>query len=105
MLITPVVSTDLYKGDGPSFVLNDYLLNKYPSLHQSPYYYEDMTADRKGKLSTPTANASEDFDLVYSKKGIIEDRALIPYSIIYDPLQRKPALGSKSGRSIDLIQN
>ncbi len=52
LLITPILSEDLYKGDGPRYSLNDYLLEKYPDLKKSRYYYEDHAAEYKSKISS-----------------------------------------------------
>ncbi|RED22574.1 hypothetical protein BD847_3204 [Flavobacterium cutihirudinis] len=59
-----------------NFTLNDYLLEKYPSLKKSQYYYEEVSPNEKN-INIP----SKYFKLVYSKEKIIEKRKLIPYRI------------------------
>ncbi|SEO15228.1 hypothetical protein SAMN05444671_0850 [Flavobacterium sp. CF108] len=73
LTITGIPGNDLYK-EGANYTVNDYLLNKYPSLKKSRYYYEELSNSEKNILS-PT----EYFSLVYSKEKIIEKRKLIPW--------------------------
>ena len=102
LTITPILSEDLYKVDGASFALNDYLLHKYPVLKQSRYYYEDIPADLKNK-TLPKNLSDLYFSLVYSKKEIIEHGKLIPWTMtnVFDNI---PVLAQYS-QNIDLIQN
>jgi hypothetical protein len=102
--ITPILSEDLYKGDGPSLTLNDYLLKKYPVLQQSRYYYEDIPAATKNKpLPENPADLEMYFSLVYSKKEIIENGQLVPWTMT-NSLDNKPSLAQYS-KNIDLIIN
>ncbi|WP_029269803.1 hypothetical protein [Flavobacterium sp. KJJ] len=90
--ITPILPKDLYK-EGASFTLNDYLLDKYPSLKKSRFYYEDV------KLDT---NAPEYFSLVYSKKEILKSGKLVPWILNNSD---KPELAERLSEDVDLILN
>ncbi|OXA70813.1 hypothetical protein B0A67_14405 [Flavobacterium aquidurense] len=104
LTITPVLSEDLYKGDGQRFTLNQYLLNKYPVLKQSAYYYEDIPEESKNKPMRENPNDLEMyFSLVYSKKEIIENRKLVPWTMT-NSFNGKPSL-SQYSKNIDLIVN
>ena len=104
LTITPVLSEDLYKGDGQRFTLNQYLLNKYPVLKQSAYYYEDIPEESKNKPMPENPNDLEMyFSLVYSKKEIIENRKLVPWTMT-NSFNGKPSL-SQYSKNIDLIVN
>jgi hypothetical protein len=106
LLITPILTEDLYKGDGPSFTLNAYLLQKYPNLNSSPYYYEANSEGIKDKLlKEKTIVADYDFSLIYSKKEIIEKARLTPYIIDQYGALNKPVLSPQYSNSIDLIKN
>jgi hypothetical protein len=104
LTITPILSEDLYKGDSASLTLNDYLLDKYPVLKQSRYYYEDIPQESKNKGVPKDATDLElYFSLVYSKKEIIENRKLIPWTMT-NSFNGKPLL-SQYSKNIDLIIN
>ena len=90
--ITPILSEDLYK-EVASYTLNDYLLNKYPSLKQSRYYYEDTKKD---------ANSPQYFELVYSKNEIIHKGKLVPWILNNSTT---PELADRLSQNIDLILN
>jgi lipopolysaccharide export LptBFGC system permease protein LptF len=104
LTVTPILSSDLYKGDGPSLTINDYLLNKYPVLKQSRYYYEDIPEESKNKgIPKNPADLEMYFSLVYSKKEIIENGKLIPWTLT-NSFNGKPSL-SQYSKNIDLILN
>lgn len=104
LTITPILSEDLYKGDGDSFTLNDYLLNKYPVLKQSRYYYEDIPQESKNKgIPKKPDDYEMYFSMVYSKKEIIEKGQLIPWTMT-NSFNNKPLLSNYS-KDIDLIIN
>ncbi|MBF4491307.1 hypothetical protein IR010_02060 [Flavobacterium sp. MR2016-29] len=90
--ITPILPEDLYK-EGASFTLNDYLLDKYPSLKKSRFYYEDVKLD---------ANATEYFSLVYSKEEILKRGKLVPWILNNSD---KHELAERLSEDIDLILN
>ncbi|PBJ16057.1 hypothetical protein [Flavobacterium sp. ACN6] len=90
--ITPILPEDLYKGSS-SFTINDYLLDKYPSLQKSRYYSEDV------KSST---DPREYFSLVYSKEKIIAKGKLVPWIISNSD---KPELAERLSENIELIVN
>ncbi|OIV41111.1 hypothetical protein [Flavobacterium johnsoniae] len=90
--ITPIAAADLYK-EGASFTLNDYLLNKYPALRQSRYYYEDLKAPK---------DQFEYFSLVYSKEKITSKGKLVPWLLRNGD---KPELVTNLSENIDLILN
>ncbi|PWB26395.1 hypothetical protein [Flavobacterium sp. HTF] len=104
-LITPILRDDLYKGEGPSYMLNDYLVGKYPDLNTSRYYYEDIPAEEKNKaLPTDPLDLTLYFSLVYSKKEIIEHGKLTPW-IMNNSLKNAPELADRLSKKIDLILN
>lgn len=104
LTITPILFDDLYHGDGPRFTLNDYLLNKYPVLKKSRYYYEDIPEESKNKGIPKNPNNLEMyFSMVYSKKEIIEKGQLVPWSMT-NSFNGKPLLSNYS-KNIDLIIN
>lgn len=70
--IAGISREDLSK-EKPNFTLNNYLLEKYPSLKKSHYYYEELPPASK--------SSAKYFKLVYSKEKIIEKRKLIPYLV------------------------
>lgn len=104
LIITPILSEDLYKGEGPSLTLNEYLLNKYPVLKQSRYYYEEIPQESKNKPMPKNPGDLElYFSLVYSKKEIIENGKLVPWTMT-NSFDNTPALSTYS-KNIDLIVN
>jgi len=106
LLITPILSEDLYKGDGPRFTVNDYLTDKYSNLRQSLYYYEVVSQSLKNSASTTdTMDAEMYFELVYSKKDILEKAKLTPYHIRQFSSDMKPELSPQYSANIDLIKN
>lgn len=72
--VTGILREDLNKEGGHT--ANDYLLEKYPSLKKSLYYYEEIPKTEEN-INEP----KEYFNLVYSKEKIIEKRKLIPYIV------------------------
>lgn len=104
LTITPILFDDLYQGDGPRFTLNEYLLNKYPVLKKSRYYYEDIPEASKNKPMPENPNDLEMyFSMVYSKKEIIEKGQLVPWTMT-NSFNGKPLLSNYS-KNIDLIIN
>lgn len=104
LTITPILFEDLYHGDGPRFTLNEYLLNKYPVLKQSTYYYEDIPEASKNKGIPKNPNDLEMYlSMVYSKKEIIEKGLLVPWTMT-NSFNGKPLLSNYS-KNIDLIIN
>ncbi|WP_031457229.1 hypothetical protein [Flavobacterium chungangense] len=100
--ITPILSEDLYKGDA-SYIINDYLLEKYPVLATSRYYYEDLPEDRKKPiLSNNPDELNNYFNMVYSKKEIIKNGKLVPYTLNYN---NEIQLSQQISENIDLILN
>ncbi|MCD0464969.1 hypothetical protein [Flavobacterium sp. ENC] len=105
LLITPIQQEDLYKGDGPRFEMNDYLLQQYPDLKKSRYYYEDIPEETKNKpLPTNAMELNMYFSLVYSKKEIIENQKLSPW-IMNNSLKNEPEIADRLSEKIDLIVN
>ncbi|CAC9974767.1 hypothetical protein [Flavobacterium panici] len=96
LTITPILRNDLYK-EGATYTVNDYLLNKYPSLKKSRYYYEELSESEKN-IHSP----AEYFTLVYSKEKIIEKRKLIPWIINNSD---KPELAKSLSQKVSLILN
>ncbi|TEB45136.1 hypothetical protein D0809_08145 [Flavobacterium circumlabens] len=105
LLITPIQQEDLYKGDGPRYELNNYLLQQYPNLKKSRYYYEDIPEENKNKpLPANAMELNMYFSLVYSKKEIIENQKLTPW-IMNNSLKNEPEIANGLSQKIDLILN
>lgn len=102
LTITAIIKEDLYK-EGASFTINDYLLTQYPSLAMSRYYYEDI-AEVKKNLPPPADGyeRQEYFSMLYSKKEIIENAKLIPYTLNNST---QPQLAERLSENIELILN
>jgi hypothetical protein len=100
--ITGILKEDLYKA-GPSYTLNDFLLEKYPSLLQSRYYFEEILEDKK-HLPIPVDynELQEYFSLVYSKNEIINKGKLVPWVLNNNTT---PELAERLSQNIDLIIN
>ncbi|MNG24015.1 hypothetical protein D3C84_1086900 [compost metagenome] len=100
--ITPILSEDLYKGDA-SYIINDHLLEKYPVLATSRYYYEDLPEERKKVvLSTNLDDLNNYFEMIYSKKEIIKNGKLVPYTLNYN---NEIQLSGQVEENIELILN
>jgi hypothetical protein len=100
--ITAILSEDLYKGD-EHYIINDYLLEKYPVLAKSRYYYEDIPKHRKNIALPKDANDLDNyFNMVYSKGEIIKNGKLIPYTLNY---KNEIQLSQEVSENIDLILN
>lgn len=100
--ITGILKEDLYKA-GPSYTLNDFLLEKYPSLLQSRYYFEEIPENKK-HLPIPVDynELQEYFSLVYSKNEIINKGKLVPWVLNNNTI---PELAERLSQNIDLILN
>lgn len=90
--ITPITSEDLYK-EGATFTINDYLLQKYPSLKDSRYYYE---------ITNIPLDSQQYFDMIYSKKEILNNGKLVRYVLNNSTT---PELVKRLSEDIDLIIN
>jgi len=101
LTITPIQSTDLYHGDGPSMTVNPYLVSKYPKITDSRYYYEDIPQKNR-PVPTDIGDLSYYLSLVYSKKEIIERGKLIPWGLNNS---ETPELLTRLSEDIDLIIN
>ncbi|MGE8344086.1 hypothetical protein BSF41_01090 [Flavobacterium sp. ACN2] len=100
--ITGILKDDLYKA-GPSYTLNDFLLEKYPSLLQSTYYFEEITENKKhGPIPVDYNELQEYFSLVYSKNEIINKGKLVPWVLNNNTT---PELAERLSQNIDLILN
>ncbi|MEO8535243.1 MAG: hypothetical protein ABI441_15910 [Flavobacterium sp.] len=105
LIITPIQSEDIYKGEGPRYALNDYLLGKYPDLKMSRYYYEDISEETKNKpLPANALDLDLYFSLVYSKKEIIENGKLTPW-IMNNSLNNTPEIADRLSERIEVIIN
>jgi len=100
--ITGILKEDLYKA-GPSYTLNNFLLEKYPSLLQSRYYFEEVPENKK-HLPIPVDynELQEYFSLVYSKNEIINKGKLVPWVLNNNTT---PELAERLSQNIDLILN
>jgi len=103
LTITGIVTEDLYKVDGATYTINDYLVSKYPDLKKSRYYYQDIPAAKK---NTPVPINRDDlimyYDLVYSKEEIIKNGRLCPYTMVN---RSKAEIDTRLSKDIDLIIN
>ena len=99
--ITAILKEDLYK-EGASYTLNDYLLDKYPSLKKSRYYYEDIPVNKKNiPLPTDPYELQDYFNLLYSREKIIAKGKLVPWRLD----NNIPELSPRLSEEIDLILN
>ena len=103
LVITGISRHDLYgrkTGHDPDQI-DDYLLEKYPALKSSRYYFEDVPENEKNRPVPQDHNERlEYFSLVYSKKEIIE-HGLLKAWVLNNRLE--PQLYGE--RKIDLILN
>lgn len=90
--ITAITSEDLYK-EGATFTINDYLLQKYPALKDSRYYYE---------VTNIPLDSQQYFDMIYSKKEILNNGKLVRYVLNNSTT---PELAKRLSEDIDLIIN
>ncbi|MGK5025792.1 hypothetical protein [Janthinobacterium sp. RB2R34] len=104
LVATGISRDDLYgrrTGRDP-LQIDAYLLEKYPALKTSRYYFEDVPAYRRNRpVPQDQMERSEYFSLVYSKKEIIEHGRLVAWILNNSP---EPELSNRSEK-IDLILN
>lgn len=104
LVITGISRDDLYgrrTGHDP-LQIDDYLLEKYPALKTSRYYFEDVPDDKRNRpVPDDQMERMEYFTLVYSKKEIIEHGKLVGWILNNSP---EPEL-SNIVENIDLILN
>ncbi len=100
--ITGILKEDLYKA-GPSYTLNNFLLEKYPSLLDSRYYFEEIPENKKNlPIPVDYNELQEYFSLVYSKDEIIIKGKLVPWVLNNNTT---PELAERLSQNIDLILN
>ncbi len=100
--ITGILKEDLYKA-GPSYTLNNFLLEKYPSLLDSRYYFEEIPENKKNlPIPVDYNELQEYFSLVYSKDEIINKGKLVPWVLNNNTT---PELAERLSQNIDLILN
>jgi len=104
LVITGISRDDLYgrrTGHDP-LQIDDYLLEKYPALKTSRYYFEDVPENKRNRpVPGDRMEREEYFTLVYSKKEIIEHGRLVGWILNNSP---EPEL-SNIVENIDLILN
>ena len=104
LVITGISRDDLYgrrTGHDP-LQIDDYLLEKYPALKTSRYYFEDVPENKRNRpVPGDRMEREEYFTLVYSKKEIIEHGKLVGWILNNSP---EPEL-SNIVENIDLILN
>ncbi len=107
--VTGVQAEDLYKDNNDQpFVLNEYLLKKYPSLRESRLYYEDVADALKNKPAPSEVMQLTDYmSLVYSREQIIKNGKLYPYSMDNYYKNQQPELypNPNIAKDIQLIVN
>lgn len=106
VLITGISRDDLFSRsrshDGSPYKLDAYLLEKYPALKTSRYYFEDVPENKRNRpVPDDRMEREEYFTLVYSKKEIIEHGRLVGWILNNSP---EPEL-SNIVENIDLILN
>ena len=103
LTITGILNEDLYKIDGATYTINDYLISKYPDLKKSRYYYQEIPEDKKNTaIPTNPDDLITYYDLVYSKEEIIKNGRLSPYSMVN---RTKGEVDTGYSQDIDLIKN
>lgn len=104
LVITGISRDDLYgrrTGRDP-LQIDEYLLEKYPALKTSRYYFEDVPDNKRNRpVPDDQMGREEYFTLVYSKKEIIEHGRLVGWILNNSPV---PELSNISEK-IDLILN
>ena len=104
LVITGISRDDLYgrrTGHDP-LQIDDYLLEKYPALKTSRYYFEDVPENKRNRpVPGDRMEREEYFTLVYSKKEVIEHGRLVGWILNNSP---EPEL-SNIVENIDLILN
>jgi len=101
--ITGILTEDLYKVDGATYTINDYLISKYPNLKKSRYYYQDIPENKKNTaVPTDSGELIMYYDLVYSKEEILKDGRLSPYTMVN---RAKGEIDTRLSKDIDLIVN
>jgi hypothetical protein len=100
--VTGILREDLYRKNQERYVVNDFLLEKYPALKTSRYYFEDLPAAAKN-LPAPSEHfdGMEYFSLLYSKEEIISKGKLRGWILNNSTA---PEL-SGAAKDIELIQN
>lgn len=106
LLITGISRDDLFSRnrsrDGSPYKLDTYLLEKYPALNTSRYYFEDVPENKRNRpVPDDHMERMEYFTLVYSKKEIIEHGRLVAWVLNNSP---EPELFNDPEK-IDLIMN
>ena len=105
LLITGISRDDLFsrsRHDGSPYKLDAYLLEKYPALKTSRYYFEDVPDNKRNRpVPADQMEREEYFTLVYSKKEIVEHGKLVGWILNNSP---EPEL-SNIVEKIDLILN
>lgn len=106
LLITGISRDDLFSRsrshDGSPYILDAYLLEKYPALNTSRYYFEDVPENQRNRpVPDDQMERMEYFTLVYSKKEIVEHGRLVAWILNNSP---EPEL-SNIVEDIDLILN
>jgi hypothetical protein len=83
--------------------LNNFLLEKYPSLLESRYYFEEIPENKKNlPIPVDYNELQEYFSLVYSKDEIINKGKLVPWVLNNNTT---PELAERLSQNIDLILN
>lgn len=100
--ITGIFVEDLYKVDGATYTINDYLISKYPALKKSRYYYEEIPENKKNTAVPTNNDLIMYYDLVYSKEEIIKNGRLAPYTMTN---RTKAEIDTRLSKDIDLIIN
>ena len=104
VVITGISTDDFYgrKTGRDLYQIDDTLLEKYPALKTSRYYFEDVPENERNQPVPKGHNDRlEYFSLVYSKKEIIEHGKLVGWVLNNSP---EPEL-SNIVENIDLILN
>lgn len=104
LVITGISRDDLYgrKTGRDPLQIDDYLLEKYPALKTSRYYFEDVPENKRNRpVPEDRMERMEYFSLVYSRKEIVEHGRLVAWILNNSP---EPEL-SNAWEKIDLIIN
>lgn len=106
--IQQVVITGISAMDFPqkaNIPLTEEVLDRYPDLNKSGYYFEDLSPNEKIKpLPDDIAGCQDDMKLVYSAEHIIKNGRLRLYSLTDLP-SLMPTLDSGQGEVIEQILN
>ncbi|MGU3375020.1 hypothetical protein [Chryseobacterium sp. M5A1_1a] len=106
--VTGILTEDLYMRGG-EYILTEDLKEKYPGLHKSRYYYEEMSGKQKNMpIPKHKINDIENWlGITYSLEHIVKNGELVPYTLTddFDNYSIIPHLAPNYSIDIEIINN